>query len=338
MKRNILVLVSALLLILTGDGITGAHAADTVALDGLEYGVKGNRLILAGTAIYSGTKQELKGFNGQLAEKLALVLEPLLQKNPGVERLDIHFDISNGQQAVPYLSAAVSGKNLDGAMVRDQILKNGNFVSPELVAKLLQLPEGTAAPQEASSEDEVAPLPVKGHPTVTTNLQKVGMKFPIKPIAFTFSEPMDRMSVEESFASNPEIKGEMAWKENTLYFSPSEIKGHTLYQITIKKEAKSLQGKTFLKDYQFSFTTGNQYTYQKDIVPIINQLCIQCHNIHEPGPASAVKLFPYPEIMKYVTPGDGQSRLMQSFHPKIEAIAEPVIVRSWIVNDNAVEK
>ncbi len=338
MKRPIIILISALSLLLAGDGISKIQAANTFSLDKLEYAVKGDQLILAGTILYNGTRQGLAGFNSQMAEQVALALDPLLQKNPGVERLSVRLDISNGQQAVPYFSADVSGKNMDHARVKEQLLKNGSFVSPELVAKLLQLPEGVAVQQEETAGDEIAPLPVKGHPTVISSLQKGGVNFPVKPITFTFSEPMDRVSVEEAFATNPVIKGEMDWHENTLYYTPTEIKGHTSYQITIKKDAKSLKGKTLFKDYQFSFTTGNQYTYQRDIVPIINRFCVQCHNINEAGPASAVKLFPYAEIMKYVTPGNGQSKLVQSFHPKEEAVAEAALVRSWIVNDNAVEQ
>ncbi len=318
-------------------GATPVPKSDNIVLKDLWYSVKGNRMVLSGTALYDGTRQGLKAFNQSLADKLGYIAEGLTEKNPGIEQLIIRLDIQKDEQAVPYLSVTINGNKLERAMVREEILSHGSFIPDDLVAKLLKLSEGppVAVVKEKSPDEKT--FSVMGSITIKSNIRRERIEFPIQPLTFTFSEPMNPLSVAENFSTEPTMEGDSEWKGNTFAFMPEKLRGHTHYQINFKKAAKSLKGKTLIADYQFSFTTGTQYTYQRDIVPIINRLCVSCHNINEPGPASAVHLYPYKEIMKYVSPGDPQSLLMQNYHPAEEAPYEQQTILSWIVDDKAVE-
>lgn len=338
MIRKILIAVLGLGLIsLVAYGATPVQKNNEVVLKDLWYSIKGKQLSLSGTALYDGTRQGLKGFNQSLAEKLGYIVEGLAERNPGIEQLVIRLDIQKDQQAVPYLSSTITGEKFERTRVRDEILSHGSFIPGDLVAKLLQLPEGKIEPQKDKSAEEPKTFSVMSSVTVKSNIKTSIIEFPMEPLIFTFSEPMNPLSVAENFSTEPTMEGDTEWRGNSLYFMPEKLRGHSHYQINFKKASKSLKGRTLIADYQFSFTTGTQYRYQRDILPIINRLCVSCHNINEPGPASAVHLFPYKEIMKYVSPGDAQSPLMQAFHPSEEAPYEHQVMLSWIVDDKAVE-
>ncbi len=78
------------------------------------------------------------------------------------------------------------------------------------------------------------------------------------PIQFTFSEPMDSISVESRFSIDPPVKGTLNWSGILLTFLPSDtLSSASKYTVTIRAGAVSNQGRLLLKDAQWSFQVVN---------------------------------------------------------------------------------
>ena len=75
-------------------------------------------------------------------------------------------------------------------------------------------------------------------------------------ITITFSEEMDKKSVEESFAIQPEITFTMKWDGNTLIIHPlTNLEYEKEYVIKIGKDAKNVYNISIGSDYVVSFST-----------------------------------------------------------------------------------
>ncbi len=75
-------------------------------------------------------------------------------------------------------------------------------------------------------------------------------------IVISFSEPMNRTSVEDAFSISGNITGTFSWDGNDLIFRPDKPFDHlTSYTVIIAKDAKDIQGNLLKEDLAFSFTT-----------------------------------------------------------------------------------
>ena len=78
----------------------------------------------------------------------------------------------------------------------------------------------------------------------------------LKPIEFSFSEPMDRESILRSFSLTPSLSGAFTFSPgaDSFVWTPLEPyrQGET-YQVTLRKEAADTSGNPLLEDYRFSF-------------------------------------------------------------------------------------
>ena len=75
-------------------------------------------------------------------------------------------------------------------------------------------------------------------------------------IAVTFSEAMDRSSVERAFSISPKVKGSFTWADNTLVFTPDDgLRPGTSYRVTVSGSARDLTGNALAQPYTWSFTT-----------------------------------------------------------------------------------
>lgn len=74
------------------------------------------------------------------------------------------------------------------------------------------------------------------------------------PFKLIFSQPMNRSSVENNFAIEPQIEGKFEWNFNTVMFWPDKQPqiGET-YKVTLHTDAKSLIGKNLETEYQEVF-------------------------------------------------------------------------------------
>ena len=75
-------------------------------------------------------------------------------------------------------------------------------------------------------------------------------------IVISFSEPMNKTSVEEAFSISGNVTGTFEWEENDLIFRPDQPFEHlTSYTVVITKDAKDIQGNHIGEDMAFSFMT-----------------------------------------------------------------------------------
>ncbi|NOZ86616.1 MAG: Ig-like domain-containing protein [Deltaproteobacteria bacterium] len=86
---------------------------------------------------------------------------------------------------------------------------------------------------------------------------------PSTSITVEFTEPMDKVSVQDALSVNEvgvgEVQGDITYKEDpfTMEFRPKQpLNEGSLVQVTISKAAKDLSGLPLAKDYTFSFTVG----------------------------------------------------------------------------------
>ena len=79
---------------------------------------------------------------------------------------------------------------------------------------------------------------------------------PTDPIVITFSQKMDRASIEDNFFITPSVVGQFTWKDdNELTFKPVGLEFETKYTVKIAKGAKAEPSGFIEKDVVKSFTT-----------------------------------------------------------------------------------
>lgn len=75
-------------------------------------------------------------------------------------------------------------------------------------------------------------------------------------ISATFSESMNKSSVESAFTISPSVSGNIDWTGNTMNFTPgSSLSTDTTYTCTIGTGAVNMAGNPIAADYIWNFTT-----------------------------------------------------------------------------------
>ncbi len=78
---------------------------------------------------------------------------------------------------------------------------------------------------------------------------------PFGCVGISFTEPMDEVSVENSFNLSPDTEGETFWQENTFWFRPIQAFGkNNIYQARLSGEIKTAGGSKHDVDHAWSFT------------------------------------------------------------------------------------
>jgi peptidoglycan/xylan/chitin deacetylase (PgdA/CDA1 family) len=172
-------------------------------------------------------------------------------------------------QAIRLGAAALIGAILvtgAGFAVLDQ--KGGAGVLARGLAEPIGSPEPRAAapPQPAAPVPDFVPTsPRGGAPAddsaavrLPTYLEAVDPRttgIPVNaPIVMTFSQEMNRPSVEASFATNPKVEGRFVWRDNfTVQFEPFRLANSTVYQVEVR--GKSMRGATLSGPRTWTFST-----------------------------------------------------------------------------------
>ena len=111
---------------------------------------------------------------------------------------------------------------------------------------------------KATGPESIAPPADLSSPTITGVLPQNGASgVPVDTsISITFSEAMDRSSVERAFFISPKVKGSFTWADNTLVFTPEKkLKPGTTYRVAVSGSARELTGNALAQPYTWSFTT-----------------------------------------------------------------------------------
>ncbi len=93
-----------------------------------------------------------------------------------------------------------------------------------------------------------------------TDSRPVGANTNLTPwIVVTFSEPMDRISVEQAFSINPAIDGTFVWSSDSrvMTFVPTrDLESGATYFVVIDPTARDLAGNTMMQSKTFQFSTA----------------------------------------------------------------------------------
>ncbi len=78
-----------------------------------------------------------------------------------------------------------------------------------------------------------------------------------EPIRLTFDQPMDQQSVIQAFQIEPQINGSFTWRDaRTVLFKPSRpFDRGTTYRVTLKEDARNVEGKPLPEPVSFKFQT-----------------------------------------------------------------------------------
>jgi peptidoglycan/xylan/chitin deacetylase (PgdA/CDA1 family) len=125
----------------------------------------------------------------------------------------------------------------------------------------------SAQPTTAPAATAVAVDPEFGTPRVAPHLDVVEPKtsgIPVSAaIVVTFSQPMDRASVEASLSIQPTVEGSVVWLDDfTLRFEPYRLAYATTYQVQVR--GRSVRGVPLVGPRWWSFTTVSGPT---DVIP-----------------------------------------------------------------------
>jgi len=87
---------------------------------------------------------------------------------------------------------------------------------------------------------------------------------PTSKIEITFTQPMDRSSVETNFTTTPKLNGSFAWKDDlSVIFTPIDMKYETTYSVKISKDTKAKSGGYITGNIEKSFTTIGKVHVEK---------------------------------------------------------------------------
>ncbi len=114
-------------------------------------------------------------------------------------------------------------------------------------AGLAEVPQNVSFSMDTRPPGVVASSP-RGTGTNTTPL-----------IVITFTEPMNRASVEAAFTINPDMNGAFVWNANSTqvtFYPARELEAGTTYFVALDSSAKDLAGNPLPGTSTFSFTTA----------------------------------------------------------------------------------
>ncbi len=299
------------------------------------------QIVLNIEAFYSGGSAGLQSFykevNGAIAANLLA-----LRVNQG-DKVYISVNLHYEDQQMPVMDINLDGKelaNLTENEIKSLLNRNAVYYPSEKLAKLLGIPEEGNRPESTSldkrQQDSLIALTRPKNGSIA--------EFPIDEIQIVFSKPMNRDSVEKGITIKPIVEASYEWDGTNLFIIPKNLKSHTKYTVTLSSQIKTRDNELLKWGYVLEFTTGRKYTYDRDILPLINQTCAQCHDPASSNEAAQKHLlYPYKEIMKYVIPGDGNSPLLtkglsDSMSGTEFDQKDKQIFLEWIRDDNAAEK
>ncbi|MBL8130904.1 MAG: PD40 domain-containing protein [Anaerolineae bacterium] len=91
------------------------------------------------------------------------------------------------------------------------------------------------------------------------------------PILITFSEPMDRPTVESRLRTDPPVDGAFSWSGQTITFKPSRaFTPGSNVTVILEKGARAEAGREVLSEYRFGFTVAPlqvAYLFPADGIP-----------------------------------------------------------------------
>lgn len=125
------------------------------------------------------------------------------------------------------------------------------------------------------------------------------------PITLDFTQPLNPSLQNLQVEFKPDAPLSFDIQQNRLIITPTQpLQYSTQYTLTLPIQTNF----PLAEPLKLTFRTAAQFSYTRDIQPLLDASCVGCHQ--KAGRQRAHPLSTYAEVMKYVVPGDPDSTLL----------------------------
>ncbi|MCF2972225.1 Ig-like domain-containing protein [Synechococcus sp. Nb3U1] len=205
-----------------------------------------------------------------------------------------------GEQQVPLFTVRMPRSAWQQNLSPSQLEQYSTFY-PDALA-LLQ----PRAPVQQAQLEFTAPPPT-GISLVSSTPSPGQRGIPIdQRIHLRFDQQLPAGLTSLAFGIQPPLEVAFDIQGNDLIFQPLQLLSYsTDYKVLLPASGElDLQ-----KPVELTFRTEPQYTYQRDIKPLLEASCVGCHQ--QAGRMRRSLLDSYTAVMRYVTPGSATSELLK---------------------------
>lgn len=118
------------------------------------------------------------------------------------------------------------------------------------------IPSNSVVERSTTANEYEGSFTTKEAPGIVRFTPSGGEIVPTEEIIISFSQAMDRRSVEENFSITPKVSGAFRWHDDSnVTFVPDNIQFETKYDMKIPKDTKSKSGGFMTQDIEKTFST-----------------------------------------------------------------------------------
>ncbi|MGY2975808.1 Ig-like domain-containing protein [Thermostichus sp. MS-CIW-37] len=162
------------------------------------------------------------------------------------------------------------------------------------------------APVQQAQVESTAPF-ANGITLVSSNPSNGQRGIPIdQNIHLRFDRQLPAGITGLAFGIQPPVEVAFDIQGNELIFQPLQLLSYSTDYRILLPAAKELD---LQKPIELTFRTEPQYSYQRDIKPLLEASCVGCHQ--QAGRMRRSPLDSYAAVMRYVTPGSENSELLK---------------------------
>jgi hypothetical protein len=162
------------------------------------------------------------------------------------------------------------------------------------------------APLQQAQVESTAPF-ANGITLVSSNPSNGQRGIPIdQNIHLRFDRQLPAGITGLAFGIQPPVEVAFDIQGNELIFQPLQLLSYSTDYRILLPAAKELD---LQKPIELTFRTEPQYSYQRDIKPLLEASCVGCHQ--QAGRMRRSPLDSYAAVMRYVTPGSENSELLK---------------------------
>lgn len=222
------------------------------------------------------------------------------QAQPQSEQITLEVLGQAGEQQVPLFTVRMPRSVWQQNPSPSQLEQHTTFY-PDALA-LLQ----PRAPVQQGQVEFTAPS-ANGTTLVSSNPSNGQRGIPIdQSIHLRFDRQLPAGITGLAFGIQPPVEVAFDIRGNELIFQPLQLLSYSTDYRVLLPAAEELD---LQKPIELTFRTEPQYTYQRDIKPLLDASCVGCHQ--RAGRMRRSPLDSYAAVMRYVTPGSENSELLK---------------------------
>ncbi|MEN9204130.1 MAG: Ig-like domain-containing protein [Thermostichus sp. DG_1_6_bins_120] len=231
------------------------------------------------------------------------VLGQQFQAQPQVEKVTLEVLGQAGEQQVPLFTVRMP-RSIWQQNPSPSQLEEYSIFYPNALA-LLQ----PRAPVQQAQLEFTVPPPTNGITLISSTPSFGQTEVPIdQPIHLRFDRQLPAGITSLAFGIQPPVEVAFEIQGNDLIFQPLQLLSYsTNYTVTVLLPVS--QELDLQKPLELRFRTQPQYTYERDIKPLLEASCVGCHQ--QAGRMRRSPLDSYAAVMRYVIPGSEASELLK---------------------------